>query len=86
MPYTPWMQGAWARLMLAIAGGTALAALVGCAGAGVGIGHSQSPVSRQTMTSSAAGRDIVTPPMRPRGVGGIASGWNWPAPTSAAAS
>ncbi|HIV72099.1 MAG TPA: type IV pilus biogenesis/stability protein PilW [Candidatus Aquabacterium excrementipullorum] len=60
MPYTPWMQGAWARLMLAIAGGTALAALVGCAGAGVGIGHSQSPVSRQTMTSSAAGRDIVT--------------------------
>ena len=58
MPFTPWMQGGWTRLALAMAG---LAMLLGAAGcAGTGSGQAQSPVSRQAMTTSAAGRDIVT--------------------------
>lgn len=59
MPYTRWSFGRWALGGL-MAGSVAV--LVGCAGAaGGGLGGAaQSPVSRQPMTGSAAGRDIVT--------------------------
>lgn len=61
MPYTPWKLGAWARCMLTLVGMAALAVMQGCAGTtGAGAGAGPSPVSRQAMTDSAAGRDIVT--------------------------
>lgn len=60
MRYTPWMQGGWARLALAITGLVTLLVVAGCAGAGAGIGQAQTPATRQDMTSSAAGRDLVT--------------------------
>ena len=59
MPYTPWMPGAWARFMLVAAGLVGFGLLAGCVSTS-SVVETQSPVSRQDMTSSAAGRDIVT--------------------------
>lgn len=56
MPFTRWNFGTVARLWLTLA---SMAALVGCAGTNMG-STAPSPASRQPMTSSAAGRDIVT--------------------------
>lgn len=59
MPYTRWMQRAWTRFLLVISGLLALALMAGCVSTSTVV-ETQSPASRQTMTSSAAGRDIVT--------------------------
>lgn len=57
MSFTPRSLAALGRSALALTGVVALIVLQGCATTGAG---QQSPVSRQAMTSSAAGRDIVT--------------------------
>ena len=57
MSITPRSLAGLGRSALALTGVVALIVLQGCATTGAG---QQSPVSRQAMTSSAAGRDIVT--------------------------
>ena len=57
MSFTPRSLAGLGRSALALTGVVALIVLQGCATTGTG---QQSPVSRQAMTSSAAGRDIVT--------------------------
>ncbi|MFY9476674.1 MAG: type IV pilus biogenesis/stability protein PilW [Aquabacterium sp.] len=57
MSFTPRSLAGLGRSALASTGVAALIVLQGCATTGAG---QQSPVSRQAMTSSAAGRDIVT--------------------------
>lgn len=61
MPFTPWRLRAWVRAALLMAGMAALAVMQGCAGVEPGAGADAGrSASRQAMTSSAAGRDIVT--------------------------